>query len=381
MKKLIILLMSLPLFYACKSTEEKADGTLVSGISESVYGLMPDSTEAKIFTLKNAQGMEVTITNYGGKIVTWTAPDRDGKYENINLGMKKLEDYFDGAAFFGTLVGRYGNRIGNAKFTLDGTEYKLIANNGPNSLHGGGQGFDKVLWNAEVVEAENPTLKLSHLSPDGDSGYPGNVNVEVTYTLLPDNALQIDYKATTDKPTVLALTNHAYFNLTGMKEDILGHEVTIAADTYLPVDAGLIPLGAPEKVAGTPFDFTSPHVIGERINDTTNTQIKVGKGYDHAWVFTDKSTGLKQVASVYEPKSGRVLEVSTTEPAVQFYSGNFLDGKLVGHNDVAYKQRWGFCLETEKFPDSPNKPDYPSSVLRPGETLKSTTIYKFSVKK
>ncbi len=366
---------------SCNSnSEESSNENKLASISEAVYGKLADGRETSIFTLKNAKGMEVTITNYGGKIITWTAPDRDGNYENVNLGMTKLEDYFDGASFFGTLVGRFGNRIGNAKFSLDGEEFQLVANNGVNNLHSGGFGVDKNLWDAEIVDSENPTLKLTTVSPDGAGGFPGNLSATVTYTLMPDDALKIDYKATTDKPTVVNMTNHSYFNLGGFERDVLGHEVTIHADTYLPVDKGLIPFGMPESVAGTPFDFTTSHVIGDRINDTTDTQISRGGGYDHAWVFTDKSDEMKLGASVYEPTTGRVMEVYTTEPAVQFYTGNFLTGNLTGHKGVNYKKRWGFCLETEHYPDAPNKPDYPSTTLRPGETYETTTMYKFSAK-
>ncbi len=365
--------------WSCTSTSKTEDG-MKATIDEKEYGKLEDGRVAKLFTLKNAAGMEVTITNFGGKIITINVPDREGNFENVNLGMKKLEDYFDGAGFFGTLVGRFGNRIGKAKFTLDGQEYQLIANNGENMLHGGGVGQDKVLWDAQIVEAESPTLKLTTKSPDGEGGFPGNVDMEVTYTLQADNAIRIDYKAVTDKPTVINLTNHSYFNLTGMKEDILGHEVTLYADRYLPVDKGLIPYGEPETVKGTAFDFLEPHTIGERINDTTDAQIAIGGGYDHAMVFTDTTNNMKLGARVYEPKSGRVMELFTTEPAVQFYTGNFLTGSLTGHNDVQYNKRWGFCLETEHYPDAPNKPSYPSTVLRPGETYQTSTIYKFSTK-
>jgi aldose 1-epimerase len=380
MKKINVFLLSLILCSACtqKTTEETMETS--SSISESVYGNLEDGSEVSLFTLKNAKGMEVTITNYGGKIITWTAPDRDGNYANVNLGMKSLPEYFDGASFFGTLVGRFGNRIGRAKFSLDGQEYTLIANNGGNNLHSGGKGVDKNLWDAEILEAENPTLKLHTVSPDGAGGFPGNLDVVVIYTLMPDDALKIDYEATTDKATVVNMTNHSYFNLGGFNGEVLDHEVTILADTYLPVDKGLIPYGMPETVVGTAFDFTTPHLVSERINDSTDAQIVIGGGYDHAWVFTDKSKEMKLGATVYAPSTGRVLELYTTEPAVQFYTGNFLNGNLIGHDNVQYNKRWGFCLETEHFPDSPNKPDYPTTTLRPGETYKTSTMYKFSAK-
>ena len=378
MKFLIALFISMSVL-ACKNQTEETE-EVKSEITEAPYGMLPDSSKVSLFTLKNKAGMEVAITNYGGKIITWTAPDREGKFENVNLGMRSLEEYFNGASFFGTLVGRFGNRIGGAKFELDGTTYNLVANDGPNSLHSSNAGIDKQLWEAEIVEGELPALKLKTVSPDGAGGFPGNLSIEVTYTLQEDNSLKIDYKATTDKPTVVNLTNHAYFNLSGFESDILNHEITINADTYLPVDNKLIPYGEPEPVKGTAFDFTTAHKIGERINDTSDKQIVMGKGYDHAWVFTDKSDDLKLGATVYEPNSGRVLEVYTTEPAVQFYTGNFLNGSLVGHDGVKYDRRWGFCLETEHYPDAPNKPSYPSTTLRPGETYETTTVYKFSTK-
>jgi len=365
---------------ACSPKTEETGSLGNSSISETTHGQLTDGSEVSLFTLKNAKGMEVTISNYGGKVITWTAADRDGNYENINLGMKTLEEYFDGASFFGTLVGRFGNRIGGAKFSLDDEEFKLIANNGENSLHSSGEGIDQQLWTAEIIEAANPTLKLSVISPDGAGGFPGNLNVEVTYTLMPDDALRIDYKATTDKPTVVNLTNHCYFNLSAFDSNILNHEVTLYADSYLPVDEGLIPYGEPVLVKGTPFDFTSSKRIGQQINDSTDAQITIGGGYDHAWIFTDKSKEMKLGATVFEPNSGRLMEVYTKEPAVQFYTGNFLNGSLVGHNDVKYDYRWGFCLETENYPDAPNKPEYPSTTLRPGEVYETSTMYKFSVK-
>lgn len=379
MKRIILAVAALAAFTACTNNKE-SEAEMVESVTEVVWGKTPDGQEAKLFTLVNANGMEVKISNYGGKIISWTAPDKDGNFVNINAGLKTIEEYYGGANYFGALIGRFGNRIGGAKFTLDGTEYTLDQNNGPNSLHGGKMGFDKLLWSGEIVEAENPTLKLTLTSPDGDGGYPGTVNVTVHYTLMPDNALKIDYEATTDKATPINLTNHAYFNLKGSGQDIMDHEVTIFADTFLPVDATLIPEGAPAPVAGTPFDFTSAHKIGERINDTTNTQIVRGGGYDHAWIFTDSSSTMKLGATVYEPTSGRFMEVFTTEPAIQFYSGNFLDGTFTSIEGNKFAKRSAYCLETEHYPDAPNKPSYPSTILRPGETYKTTTMYKLSVK-
>ncbi|GAA4407994.1 galactose mutarotase [Nibrella viscosa] len=357
-----------------KTTRPKA------GIQKAVFGRFPDGREADLFTLRNAAGMEVQITNYGGYIVSWTAPDKTGKQESITLNVPTFADYLKGTPSFGPIIGRFGNRIAKGKFTLDGQEYTLAANSGGNHIHGGRVGFDKKLWTATPIQGAEPALKLSYTSPDGEEGYPGTLAVEVTYTLRKDNALRIDYKATTDKPTVINLTNHAYFNLTGMKRDVLGHVLMINADQYLPTDKSQIPTGELKPLAGTPFDFTKPAVVGTRINDTTETQIRYGHGYDHCFVFSDKSNRLKLGATVYEPESGRYMEMYTTEPAVQLYTGNHLNGRVTGKEGVAYGRRYGLCLETQHFPDSPNHPNFPSTTLQPGETYKSTTLYKFSVK-
>lgn len=351
-----------------------------AGIEQTVFGHFPDGRQAHLFTLRNAAGMEVKITNYGGYIVSWTAPDKNGKQENITLGVPTFADYLKGTPNFGPIVGRFGNRIAKGKFTLDGKEYTLAVNNGVNHLHGGKVGFDKKLWAASPVNGAEPSLKLQYTSPDGEEGYPGTLSVEVRYTLQQDNALRIDYKATTDKPTVVNLTNHAYFNLSGMKQDILNHEVTILADTFLPTDNTQIPTGERWPVKGTPFDFTTPVAVGARIDDTSDSQIQYGHGYDHCWVFTDTTQKLKLGATVYEPQSGRFMEMYTTEPGVQLYTGNHLNGKFSGQEGVPFTRRFGLCLETQHFPDSPNKPDFPTTTLRPGETYQTTTVYKFSVK-
>ncbi|WP_435357954.1 aldose epimerase family protein [Emticicia sp. SJ17W-69] len=359
-----------------KNSSEK-----VVKIDKKEFGILPDGTKAELFTLRNSRGMEAQITNYGGIITSLTAPDKNGKYENITLGCETLNDYLKGVPFFGALIGRFGNRIAKGKFTLEGKEYTLAKNNGPNALHGGKKGFDKVLWKATPLNGEEPQLKLNYTSVDGEEGYPGNLNIEVIYTLKKDNSLQINYKATTDKTTVVNLTNHTYFNLTAnVNKEILDHEVTILADKLVPVDRTLIPTGELTAVTGTPFDFLTAHKIGERINDANDLQIKYGKGYDHCWVFTDSSNKLKKVALVYEATTGRKMEVFTTEPAIQFYSGNFLDGSAITKGGIPAKFRSGFCLETQHYPDSPNKPNFPSTVLKPGETYQTTTIYKFSVK-
>ena len=379
-----ITLFALPLLLLSSMTSKPDLDQNVSdskaGISKTLFGTFPDGREADLFTLRNTNGMVAKITNYGGYIVSLTAPDKAGKQEDVVLGMSSFGDYAKGTPSLGPIIGRFGNRIGNAKFTLDGKEYTLPANNNGNTIHGGPKGFDKQIWTAKPVDGKEPALILTYLSKDGEEGFPGNLNVEVRYTLQKDNALRIDYKATTDKATVINLTNHAYFNLSGLKRDILDHEVMIKADKFLPTDEKQIPTGELKSVAGTPFDFTKPTLVNAHIDDPTDTQIKYGKGYDHCWVFTDKSKSLKLGATVYEPASGRFMEMYTTEPAVQLYTANNLNGKLSGIGGVPYTRRFGLCLETQHFPDSPNKPDFPTTVLRPGDTYKSTTVYKFSVK-
>lgn len=368
-------------FAQSSSKPQKNNTTKVNKIEKSAFGTLPNGSKVDLFTLRNANGMEVQITNYGGIITNLTAPDKKGRYANVTLACDSLKGYLKGVPYFGALIGRFGNRIAKGKFTLEGKEYSLAINNRPNALHGGRKGFDKVLWVATPIDAVEPQLKLNYTAADGEEGYPGKLDVEVIYTLQNDNSLKIDYKAMTDKTTVVNLTNHTYFNLSAdASKDILDHELTLAADKLVPVDATLIPTGELTAVAGTPFDFLKPHKIGERINDANDAQIKYGKGYDHCWVFTDASNKLKNVASVYEATSGRVMEVFTTEPAIQFYSGNFLDGSAIVKGGIPAKFRSGFCLETQHYPDSPNKPNFPSTVLKPGETYKSTTVYKFSVR-
>lgn len=349
------------------------------GISRSTFGTLPDGRPIDLFTLRNRAGMVVTITNYGGHIVSWTAPDRQGHFDDITLGMPTGADYVKGTPAFGPIIGRYANRIANSRFVLDGQTYALAPNNKPNHIHGGPDNFTRKLWAATPVDGPEPALKLTYTSPDGEEGYPGTLAVSVTYTLQPNNALRIDYRATTDKPTVVNLTNHAYFNLTGMKRDVLTHELMLRANTFLPSDNRQIPTGAVESVAGTPFDFRQPVALGAHINDTTNVQIRYGYGYDHCWIFTDTSNALKLGATVYEPVSGRFMQLFTTEPGVQIYTANHLKG-VPGKNGLVYHRRYGLCLETQHFPDSPNQPAFPSTVLRPGQAFHSTTIYQFSVK-
>lgn len=386
-KSFLTLALGIVILQSCSSKKnednQQKDSVTVNKIEKTSFGALPDGRTADSYTLKNANGMEVKITNYGGVVSHWTAPDKDGKYEDIVLGFDSLAGYLTPPPYFGALIGRYGNRIAKGKFKLEGKEYTLATNNNNlNHLHGGVVGFDKVLWNAEPIEGEEPALKLTYLSKDGEEGYPGNLNVTVTYTLQKDNSLKIDYSATTDKTTIINLTNHSYFNLSASKNNILDHEVTLNADRFLPVDKGLIPTGELRAVKGTVFDFTSPTVIGKGINDEKDEQIKLGGGYDHAWILNKKEGNeLSLAATVVDKTSGRKMEVLTTEPAIQFYTGNFLDGKLTGKGGVNYPKRFALCLESEHYPDSPNQSAFPTTVLKPNQTYKTTTIYKFSVVK
>jgi aldose 1-epimerase len=364
---------------SCNQTQ-KEENKMTSTISKEVFGELPDGKIAHLYTLTNSNGMVVKITNYGGIVTELTAADKEGKWEDVVLGFDSLSAYLKGHPFFGALVGRYGNRIAKGKFKLEGKEYSLPINNGPNALHGGIKGFDKKLWNASEIQKDSIVgLELTYESPDMEEGFPGKLNVKVTYTLSNDNALLIDYEATTDKTTIVNLTNHSYFNLTGMTRDIMNHEVSILADNIVPVDATLIPTGKLMPVEGTPFDLRKPKTVGDGIDKTDNEQIKYGGGYDHCWVINRVGKGLVPFATVRDPESGRFMEVATTEPGVQFYTGNFLDGKLSGKN-ATYGKRYGLCLETQHYPDSPNKPQFPSTVLKPGDTYKTSTMYKFSVK-
>lgn len=351
-------------------------------ITKSDFGMMPDSTIIEKYTLKNANGVEMDVITYGGRIISLKVPDKNGKIENVVLGYNSLEDYLnDSDPFFGALIGRYGNRIAKGKFTLNGTEYTLATNNGENHLHGGVLGFDRVVWNVEPLESEKgPSLKLSYLSKDGEEGYPGNLNVTVVYALTNDNVFEVYYEATTDKATVVNLTQHAYFNLSGdFTKPILDHELTINADKYLPVDATLIPTGELADVTNTPFNFRTAKRVGKQI-EADNDQLKKGLGYDHCWILNNQNNGMRFAASAYQPESGILLEIYTDEPGIQFYSGNFLDGTLPMPNGGTYAHRTGFCLETQHYPDSPNQRNFPSTVLNPGETYKTTTSFKFSTK-
>lgn len=330
------------------------------------------------FTLTNQQGLSAKITNYGGIVMALYVPDRSGQLDDIVLGFETPEEYLHPHPYFGALIGRFGNRIAKGKFTLHGIEYTLVQNNGVNSLHGGLKGFDKVIWDAKPTDTpDGPALELTYLSPDGEEGYPGNLLVKVIYTLTQQNELKIDYTATTDADTVINLTHHSYFNLAGAGNgDILDHELTLNAARFTPIDETLIPTGELRPVAGTPFDFSRPTKIGLRI-DEPDEQLKYGLGYDHNWVLNNSADPLTLAARVSEPSSGRIMEVWTTEPGIQFYSGNFLDGSNIGKGDKVYQHRYGFCLETQHFPDSPNQPNFPSTVLKASQTYHSTTIYKF----
>ncbi len=355
------------------STRNETTAIAAEKAAAVAWGKTKEGEPVALYTLRNAKGAEARIATYGGVVVSLKVPDRSGTIGDVVAGFDNFDDYLKPPPYFGAIIGRYGNRIGNARFSLNGKEYTLARNDGPNQLHGGLRGFDKRLWTARRQSAQS--IDLSYLSADGEEGYPGNLSVTVTYTLTDANELKIEYSATTDKETVVNLTNHSYFNLAG-DGDILGHEVLINADRFTPVDKGLIPTGELKKVDGTPFDFRTPKKIGERI-DQKDEQLTFGRGYDHNWVLNRSGSGLEPAAKVKDPKSGRVLEVLTTEPGLQFYTGNFLDGTLKGKGRT-YARRSAFCMETQHFPDSPNKPSFPSTVLKPGVTYRTTTVYRFS---
>jgi aldose 1-epimerase len=351
-------------------------------IKKDAFGKTGDGTPVVLYTLTNKHGIEVRAITYGGIIISLRVPDKNGKFDDVVLGYDSLQGYLTKTPYFGAIIGRYGNRIGNAKFALDGVEYTLAANNGPNALHGGLKGFDKVVWQAEPFQhPDGAGVVFTYLSRDGEEGYPGNLSVRVTYTLTDKDELIFDYHATTDKATPVNLTNHTYFNLAGDGEgDVLGHEVMLNAGHFTPVDKTLIPTGQIASVEGTPMDFTKAAAIGARI-EQKDEQLVFGGGYDHNFVINRQGEGLALAARVYEPATGRVLEVETTEPGVQFYTGNFLDGTITGKGGHVYRRRYGFCLETQHFPDSPNKPEFPSTILRPGKVYESRTVYRFSVRK
>jgi aldose 1-epimerase len=372
---------------SCNNKESKKENTETASTSaaqdsltmkKESFGKTNDGQEVYLYTLTNQNGVTAKITNYGGIVTSLVTPDKNGQMGDVVLGFDAVsgyqsEAYMKSMPYFGAIIGRYGNRIAKGRFSLDGKEYTLATNNGENHLHGGIKGFDKVVWTAEELPQQN-ALKLTYVSKDGEEGYPGNLTTTVIYTLTENNELKIDYEASTDKATPVNLTNHSYFNLAaGKAEDALDHILMLNADKFTVVDAALIPTGENRNVKGTPMDFTTPVAIGARI-------AQVEGGYDHNYVLTDTSSTLKLAATVYEPLTGRFMEVHTTEPGVQFYSGNFLDASLTGKGNIAYRKHYGFCLETQHFPDSPNQPNFPSTILRPGEKYAQTTVYKFSAK-
>jgi len=348
-------------------------------VKSEAIGALQDGSKVQAFTLTNKAGVEARIINYGGIVLSLNVPDRNGKMADVVLGFDKLDDYLTKSPYFGCLVGRFGNRIAGGKFTLNGKIYSLATNDGPNSLHGGLKGFDKVIWSATPkMTAKGPALSLTYVSKDGEEGFPGKLTVTAVYTLTEDNALVLDFTAVSDQDTVVNLTHHSYFNLAG-KGDVLDHVVTINSDAFTPVNKHLIPTGELRPVAGTPFDFRKPEKIGARIN-SHDQQIQYGGGYDHNWILNKPVGELGLAATVEDPVSGRVMDVLTTAPATQFYAGNFLDGSLIGKGGWAYKARNGLCFEPQHYPDSPNQPSFPSTVLRPCQIYTNTIIYRFSVK-
>jgi len=371
----ILFLALIILGFAC-AQQEAPKATLTS----APFGTLPNGDSVTLFTLTNVNGLSMDVMTYGGIVTALRVPDRDGKLEDVVLGYDNLDGYLKSSPYFGALIGRYGNRIADGRFTLDSVEYTLVQNNGKNHLHGGTVGFDKVNWTATSVDVEGGVaLALSYVSADGEEGYPGTLTTQVIYTLTNENEWKVSYEATTDKRTVVNLTQHTYFNLSSMKEDILNHELVLNAPTFLPVDSTLIPTGELRPVADTPFDFTSGKPIGRDILKD-NTQLNYGLGFDHCWVLEKSDKKMNFAASVYEPVSGRFMEIYTEEPAIQFYSGNFLDGSITGKNSTVYNHRNGLCLETQHYPDSPNQPEFPSVVLSPGETYRTSTVMKFSTK-
>ncbi|HUK89984.1 MAG TPA: aldose epimerase family protein [Blastocatellia bacterium] len=357
----------------------KISAEATRGEKMAVFGKTSDGQNVDIYTLTNSNGLEARIMTYGGTVVSIKVPDRNGKLGDVVLGYDDFDGYLKNNPYLGAIAGRYANRIGRAKFSLDGREYSLPKNDGDNTLHGGVVSFGKVVWLGQEAAGRGGTgVTLRYLSKNGEEGFPGDLTITVMYTLTDKNELRIDYAASTDKPTVVNLTNHCYFNLAG-KGSILNHELMINADRFTPVGPGLIPTGELRSVKGTPLDFTAPTTIGARIDEPYD-QLKIAKGYDHNWVLNGGGGKLELAAKVHDPATGRVMEVYTTEPGLQFYTGNFLDGSIKGKSGEVYERRDGFCLETQHFPDSPNKPDFPSTVLRPGHTYRSTTIFKFSVK-
>lgn len=378
-----ILILALMVQVAMSTDDEQqaAEAMAPRGVTRADYGKTRDGRAVEIYTLRNAAGVEMHVITFGGIITSLKVPDRSGQFGDVVLGFESLESYLKDPPYFGAIVGRYGNRIAKGQFTLNGATYKLAANNGPNHLHGGVNGFDKAVWNAVPGDSpEGLSITLTRTSPDGEEGYPGTLQASVRYTLTDKNQLVVDYRATTDKPTPINLTQHSYFNLAADRTDILAHELTIHASRYTPVDDTLIPTGELAAVDGTPFDFRTATPIGARIT-ADNVQLKNGHGYDHNWVLDRNGAGLQPAARVVEPNSGRTLDVATTEPGIQFYSGNFLDGTITGKGGRVYRHRSGLCLETQHYPDSPNHASFPSTILQPGQTYSSQTVFTFGVVK
>lgn len=352
-----------------------------SMIEKTLFGKLPDGREVYQYTLTNSSKSTVKIINYGAIVTSLSVPDRNGKFDDVVTGYDSLQGYIGDKSYFGAIAGRYGNRISKGRFKLDGKDYQVTINDGENHLHGGKIGFNKVLWNEKILkDSLEPSIELTYISADGEEGYPGKVTLSVTYTLTNKDELRIEYKGTTDKTTVLNPTHHSYFNLSGsFTNTILDHLLSIESDSITPVDKGLIPTGKYIDVTKTPMDFRTPTIIGSRINEQFE-QLILGKGYDHNWVLRNYNGKIRKVAELYEPKSGRLMTVYTDQPGIQFYSGNFLDGTAKGKNGITYQRRTGLCLETQCYPDSPNKPEFPSVTLRPGSVYRQTTIYQFSVK-
>ena len=368
----------------CTVASQSGSPGMKSGVEPTAFGTLASGQSVQLFTLRNTRGIEVQFTNYGGIITSLKTPDRAGHFSDIVLGYDNLTAYVANSPYFGAIVGRYANRIARGHFTLDGAAYTLAVNNGPNSLHGGLRGFDKVVWNARPFQnQQGQGVTLDYTSPSGEEGYPGTLHAVVTYTLTADDRLIVDYQATTDKATPINLSQHSYWNLAGnASRDILGHVLTINADATTPVDSTLIPTGEIAPVQGTPFDFRTPTAIGARVDQRQDAQIRYGNGYDHNWVLNRAgaaSDALVLAARVVEPSSGRTMEISTTEPGLQFYSGNFLDGSITGKGGAVYRFRYGIALETQHYPDSPNHPNFPSTILRPGQQYRSRTVFKFGV--
>ena len=379
MNNIYLLLLTIAII-SCDNIKKKENMSLVI-INKEFFGKTSDNVDVSQYTLKNRKGMEVSVISYGGIITSWKAKGRDGKYEDVVLGFDNLRDYENKSPYFGALIGRYGNRIKEGKFSLDGVEYNLAKNNGENHLHGGVEGFDKVIWEVEEeVDESSASLILRYNSVDKEEGYPGNLDIKVTYTLTNEDEFKVRYEAETDKKTIVNLTQHSYFNLSsGLSTDVLAHEITIDADYFLPVDKTLIPTGELRDVGQTPFDFREYKAVGDDIN-LQDTQLTYGNGYDHCWILNNQDEGVRFVASAFDPLSGRLLEVFSDQPGIQFYSGNFLDGTLKSREGRNYGFRSGFCLETQHYPNSPNQQSFPSVILNPGEKYDTETIFKFSTR-